>query len=185
MPDTEFFELITERLRLRRLVPADCPAMFAYRSDPSVVAYQTWEPRDLTEIERFVADQMKLHPDTPDSWFQLAITSLQTNELVGDCGLHFPADEEQQAEIGITIAPAWQRHGFAAETVSAGFGYLFDTLDKHRVYASVDPRNTPSVALLERLGMRREAHFRESFLVRGEWTDDLIYALLQREWRLR
>jgi RimJ/RimL family protein N-acetyltransferase len=39
--------------------------------------------------------------------------------------------------------------------------------------------------VLERLGMRREAHFVENELVKGEWQSELLYAVLQREWRAR
>ncbi len=61
-------------------------------------------------------------------------------------------------------------------------GYLFGPTGQHRVFGSVDPRNTASVRLLESVGMRREAHFRESLWHKGEWVDDVIFAMLQTEW---
>jgi RimJ/RimL family protein N-acetyltransferase len=66
--------------------------------------------------------------------------------------------------------------------VSAVVNYLFTDLGKHRIIASIDPRNTRSVKLLERLGMRKEAHFVKSVMIDGKWCDDCIYAILSEEW---
>ena len=59
---------------------------------------------------------------------------------------------------------------------------LFRVMGKHRIYASVDPRNLPSIKLLERIGMRKEALFKKSLWFKGAWADDLIYAVLDEEW---
>ena len=91
----------------------------------------------------------------------------------------------QQVEFGITVAPSHQGQGYASEALHAVFGHLFGALGKHRVHASVDPRNDACIALLESVGMRREGHLRESLLVDGEWVDDLLYAVLRSEWEAR
>lgn len=178
----EFTDLFTERLRLRRFEPGDAEAFFAYRSDPGVMRFQSWKPKDVEEMRRFIAGQAGLAPDTPDSWFQLAVCLRKGGELIGDCGLHFPLNESWQAEIGYTIAPRRQRRGYGLEAVRALLDYLFTGLSKHRVYASLDPRNRASVALLERLGMRREACFKASVPEGGGWADDAVYALLAEEY---
>jgi RimJ/RimL family protein N-acetyltransferase len=85
--------------------------------------------------------------------------------------------------FGITLAPAFQRRGYASEALRALLHLAFDTLGKHRVYASIDPRNAASLALFERAGFRREAHHVESLWLMGEWVDDVILAMLAREWR--
>ena len=71
----------------------------------------------------------------------------------------------------------------ATEALSALIDMLFDELAKHRIIASIDPRNEPSIRLMERLGFRKEAHFHRSIFMHGEWTDDVIYAMLQSEWK--
>ena len=58
-------------------------------------------------------------------------------------------------------------------------------MKKRRIIASVDPRNTVSIRLIERIGFRKEAHFKESYYLRGEWVDDLIYAKLKEEWTIQ
>ena len=81
------------------------------------------------------------------------------------------------------MAPEHQGRGYATEAVRLLLTYLFSERGKHRIAAYCDPRNAASAALLERLGMRREGHLRESTWAKGEWTDDLVYALLPDEWQ--
>src|SRR5438876_3812830 len=103
-------------------------------------------------------------------------------ELVGDKAVVPGARDPRQCEIGFAIATGHQGHGYATEAARLLVGYLFGRRAKHRITASCDARNTASAAVLERLGMRREGHLRESSWAKGEWTDDLLYGLLRREW---
>ncbi len=176
-------DVVTERLLLRRLRPDDAETMFAYRSDPEIMRYQGWDPESLAGVREFIADNAREEPFAPGSWRQFAIAVRSTGELAGDCGVHVPYDKPEQAEFGITVAPAFQRQGYAAEALRALLRLTFDTLGKHRVFASVDPRNAPSIALFERAGFRKEAHHVESLWLMGEWVDDVIVAMLAREWR--
>ncbi len=182
---TDFQDLLTERLRLRRLEPADAEAMFAYRSDPRVTAYQGWEPASREEVASYIVSLAGAAPDVPGSWFQVGITLREDGDLIGDVGIHVPVHDRRQAEIGITLVHDRQGRGYGTEALRAVLGYLFGELGKHRVYGSVDPRNLRSIALLERLGMRKEAHHRQSLWFKGEWVDDVIYAVLDGEWSLR
>ena len=60
--------------------------------------------------------------------------------------------------------------------------YAFTGLGAHRVVGRMDARNVASARVMERLGMRREAHLLENEYVKGEWTDEVIYAVLDTEW---
>ena len=174
-------ELATTRLRLDALRRDDAAALFAYRADPVVSRYQGWQPATLDEARQFIERQQLVAFDTPESWYQFALRSRGTGELFGDLGLHFV--DADTVEFGITIAPAQQGQGLAAEAVRAVLALVFDTLRRHRVYASVDPRNLGCVRLLQRLGLRQEAHHHESLRDGDGWADDAIYAMLACEWR--
>ncbi|MET3651079.1 GNAT family N-acetyltransferase [Dyella japonica] len=174
-------ELTTARLRIDALREGDAAALFGYRSDPEVSRYQGWRPASLADAEGFIRNQSGIAVPSPGEWFQRAIRRHGEPTLIGDLGLCL--SEDGQAEFGVTLAPDAQGHGLAREAVGALFDGLFGGLDIHRVHASVDPRNASSMALLKALGMRQEAHFRESLLFRGEWVDDVVFALLAREWR--
>ena len=87
-----------------------------------------------------------------------------------------------QVEVGCTLKKTFQGKGYATEALTAMVNYFFTILKKHRIVASIDPRNTASIRLIERLGFRKEAHFKESYFLRGEWVDDIIYAMLDKDW---
>jgi RimJ/RimL family protein N-acetyltransferase len=78
--------------------------------------------------------------------------------------------------------PEMGGQGYATEAAAAMVDLAFNGLGAHRVYARIDARNLASVRLAKRLGLRREAHLRENEWFKGEWTDELIYAVLDREW---
>jgi RimJ/RimL family protein N-acetyltransferase len=183
MTDAGFTELAAERVVLRRFTAADLPAFAAYRSDPEIARYQSWEPPfPLAKAEVMLEELAEIHPDTPGEWYQFAVALRGSGELIGDCAAHTLADDPRQAEIGFTFAPANQGRGYATEAVRRLLEYLFRERDKHRVSANCDDRNARSAALLRRVGMRREGLLVESTWAKGEWTNDELYAVLRREW---
>jgi len=183
MPDEGFTVLTGPRVVLRRFRPADVGRFVAYRSSARVARFQSWDaPYPRAAGERFIRQMMRQHPDTAGEWFQFAVALSPAGPLIGDCAALPRADDPRQCEIGFTIAGEHQGHGYATEAARLLVGYLFAARGKHRITASCDARNTASAAVLERLGMRREGHLRESTWAKGEWTDDLLYGLLHDEW---
>jgi RimJ/RimL family protein N-acetyltransferase len=177
MPD----EIRTERLVLRSLHASDADHVHAYRSDSEVARFQSWDAQSLDEVRAFIAEQSTVSYDEP-GWYQLAIARRSTDRVVGDLGVHILEHDIRQVELGFTLAPDAQGQGYAAEAVRGMLGHLFAALGKHRVIASTDPRNERSIALLRRVGFRLEAHHRESLWFKDAWADDLIFALLRRDW---
>lgn len=180
MPD---MKIQTPRLVLDALRPDDAAALFACRGDPSVARYQGWQPASVDEAAEFIVRQAAVPFGGAGTWCQRAIRRRDSGELIGDLGIHFPPTNEGAVELGISLTPAQQGHGYAREAMAAAVDLVFSSLDYRRVVGSVDPRNRASVALLRALGFRQEAHHVESLRVHGEWVDDAIYALLAREWR--
>ena len=182
-PATKFEDLTTPRLVLRRLRPEDAEPMFRYRSHPVVSRFQSWAPGAPSVTAAFIEEQIRIEPDTPGTWLQLGIVASDSGELIGDCGIRFPPGTSRDVELGMTLAAQHQGRGYAMEALEAVLEYVFERLGKRRVYGSVDPRNVRSLKLLERAGLSREAHFRESLWFKGAWADDVIYAMLVGEWR--
>jgi RimJ/RimL family protein N-acetyltransferase len=184
-PDDGFEALVTVRLTIRRFEVTDVPAFAAYRSVPAVARYQSWDiPFGEEQARRFVAALATSHPDTADEWFQFAVTETTSGRLLGDVAAA-PESDHRLARIGFTLAPEARGRGFATEAVTGLLDYLFHARGKHRVAADCDPRNLASVALLERVGLRREAHHLQSAWWKGEWTDAFLYAVLADEWSAR
>lgn len=179
-------KLETPRLVLRPFRSDDLEAFVAYRSDPENARYQGWEAPFSREAGiRFIQEMMHQPLGEPGSWYQVAIERKVDGRLIGDCALHFLENAPNQVEIGFTLDRAAQGQGYGVEAVTRVLGYLFDDLDYHRVIAICDVNNVRSARLLERVGMRREGHFIENFWLKGAWTSEYHYAILQREWRAR
>ena len=173
----------TQRLTLRPTVPADAVAMFGYRSLAGVSRWMTQLPTDV-EVWRAAFDKRCPH----------GLTICLDGEVIGDLFLKTEdawAQAEVRehardvfAEIGWAIDPAYTGQGYAAEAVRELITIAFDGLGLRRVTANCFADNEPSWRLMERVGMRREAHnVRDTLHRDGEWYDGLIYALLADEWR--
>ena len=177
-------ELMSTRLRLRRLRPDDAGAIYAYRGLPEVARYQSWDSFTLDDAVRLIASQREVVPNKPGSWLQLALTSTESDQVVGDCGIHFPDGDGRQVELGITLSPAHRGRGLAAEAIDSVLRYAFDTLGKHRAWAVTDAENEAAARLFRRLGFRQEAHFVEHAWFKGGCCE-YVFAMLAREWRER
>ena len=175
-------QLESDRLTLRRLKEADAAEIFHYRSLPEVAKYQSWTSFSLADAENLVAFQATLEPDAPGTWLQMAIVENETTSVVGDCGIHFLAELPNQVELGITLAPTFQRRGYAFEALESVLDHLFHEMSKHRVIAVVDPDNRAAVNLFTELGFRQEAHHIENVWHHGRWGSELTFAMLAREW---
>ena len=179
--------LESERLILRPFQEADIEPFAAYRSDPEIARYQSWEPPvTLEQAARFVNDMKNARPGVQGEWYQWAVERKAAPGLIGDCAFQIlPPDgahDPRQAEIGFSFARAYQGQGFAAEAVSRLLDYLFDDLNLHRVVAITDTENRGAARLLERLGLRHEGTFVENIWFKGAWGSEFAYALLRREW---
>ena len=180
----DFTTLETARLRLRHFKDSDLTLFMGYRNDPIVAKYQSWEGISELEARTFIQEQKETQPGIPGQGFQVAIELKATGVLIGDCFFMMNALDHRQAEIGFTLSRENQGYGYATEAVSRFLNYAFHTFDLHRIIAITDCENIASVALLERLGMRREGHFIQNIWFKGKWGDEYQYAILKEEWLL-
>ncbi|MHB9032174.1 MAG: GNAT family N-acetyltransferase [Anaerolineae bacterium] len=175
--------LETPRLILRPFREEDAEAFSAYRSDPQVAHFQGWNaPFTRIQAKAFITHMSNVKPGTAGRWYQFALERKASPGLIGDVAFHRRADDPQQAEIAFTLAREWQHQGYAFEAAECLLEYLFRDLGLHRVTAICDDENYRSVNVLERLGMRREAHAIENVWFKGAWGSEYQYALLEREW---
>jgi RimJ/RimL family protein N-acetyltransferase len=157
--------------------------LFSYRSLPEVYRYQRWAPRDLDEAVDFILRYSANRAIEEDDWRQLGIYHKAGGALMGDCG--FRILEAEQAEIGYTIAPAYQRRGFGSEVVTSLVSYLFEEHHLQRLIARTDPANIGSIRILKRIGFRMEAHSPMSIEIGGEGEDDFVFSILREDWAVR
>ncbi|HEX5290568.1 MAG TPA: GNAT family protein [Streptosporangiaceae bacterium] len=176
----------TARLTLRPFSPGDFDDLYAYQSRPDVARYLRWNARDRAQVREALAAQCaETDLRAPGDWLTFAVVWREAGRVVGEIGLKLVSAEHRQGEIGFVFNPDYQGRGLATEAAGAMLGLGFETIGWHRIIGSCDARNRASARLMERVGMRREAHFVHSEIVTGQWADELVYAVLEHEWRAR
>jgi RimJ/RimL family protein N-acetyltransferase len=176
------YPIRTARLLLRPYQSDDVDAVYAYQRLPETARYLPHEPMSRAEAlvtRRIDSSTLGGVGEVVNMIVELA----QTGGLVGDCVLFWRS--HGQGEVGYVLDPAHHGRGFATEAVEALLRLGFEDLRLHRVAARCDARNAASWRVMERAGLRREAHLVQSQFIKGEWTDELIYAILHSEWAAR
>ena len=180
------YPIETARLLLRPCEPRDLDVMADIRSRPDIVRYLYWGVQTREEVAGALAKRMTMTAlEKQGDGMALAVELKDTGAMIGDVVLQWLSEEHLQGETGFVFHPDYHGKGYAFEAAREMLRLGFDELGLHRIIGRCDARNTASARLLERLGMRREAHFRENEWFKGEWGDELIYAMLDREWAER
>ncbi|MEZ4673848.1 MAG: GNAT family protein [Caldilineaceae bacterium] len=169
----------TERLCIRPFRNTDWPAVHGYMSLPAAILYMAKSVMSEAETQEYI--QKQLGDDATD----FALIRLADNQLIGHMVFH-PWFAPRTYEIGWIVHPAYQRRGYASEAALALLRYGFEEMDLHRIIATCQPENPASYRVMEKIGMRREGHFRQC-IDRGNdtWWDEYFYALLADEWQER
>jgi RimJ/RimL family protein N-acetyltransferase len=176
--------LDTPRLRLRTLVEADVPALFAIFNDPEAMRYWTSPPMtDVAEAEALLRD-IQRHAEA-ETLFQWGIARRDDELVIGTCTLFRIERQHRRGELGYIVRRDLWGRGLAKEALTAIVNHAFGPLGLHRLEADIDPRNAGSIRSVERLGFKLEGHLRERFFVAGEIQDSLIYGLLAQDWKAR
>lgn len=170
----------TDRVVCREFRLEDLKTFAAYRALPKVARFQSWTEFTYDDALALFETMNQVAFATIGHWFQLALVEKGTNQMIGDLAVHFVDDH--QVEIGFTLDPQFQGKGFAREAVLGLLEFLFGKLALHRVTATTDTENIPSWRLLERVGFRREGHFKENIFFKGTWGSEFQYAMLASEW---
>jgi RimJ/RimL family protein N-acetyltransferase len=174
----------TPRLTLRALTLDDFVDVHAYDSRPDVARYVYWAPRtdeeSKTALGRY-ATRTELVKE--GDGLVLGIVLGEAGRVVGQVDLQWLSRVHRTGEIGFIVNPEFRGRGIAVEAAGVMFRLGFEGFGLHRIIGRCDARNLASTRVMERLGMRREAHFIENEHVKGEWTDEFTYAILDREWK--
>ena len=174
----------TPRLALRSVEPRDVGALFAIFSDPESMRYWSSPPmRDPAEAEALLADIIR-HAEA-GTLFQWGIAERENDRVIGTCTLFKLETQHRRAELGYIIRRDHWGRGLAREALTALLHHAFSERKLHRLEADVDPRNSRSIRLVERLGFKLEGHLRERYLVGDDIQDSLMYGILATEWRAR
>lgn len=179
------YPLRTKRLHLRPLRLADLDALHDIKSRPKVARYEYWEPQTRQQTADWLAKKAGRDTFEEGEWLTLAVVRPDFEPVVGTVSLHWTNKEWRQGELGYLLHPDHQGFGYATEAAQEMLRVGFDILGLHRIIARAEPRNTASIRVMERLGMRHEAYFRHCEHVKGEWCDGTTWAILDEEFGKR
>jgi RimJ/RimL family protein N-acetyltransferase len=177
------YPIVTERLLLRPLTADDVDALLAYRGRPDVCRYVPFEPMDKQLIADRLAGPWARTALTDDGQsLSLGAVLARTGQLVGDVVLFWHSREHGGGELGYVFNPDFAGHGYATEAARAMLRLGFEDLGLHRIVARIDERNEASAGVARRLGMRQEARLVDNEIFKGDWSTELQFAQLAREW---
>jgi RimJ/RimL family protein N-acetyltransferase len=176
--------LLTPRLALRAVEDDDAEALLALFGDAERMRFWGHAPLASTEDAAAYVESIREGAARGDL-LQWVIAPRSDGEgagrLLGTCTLAAVDAHHRRAGLGVALLPEAEGAGFAAEAAGAAIRYAFEDLDLHRVTADADPRNAAALALLERVGFRREGVLREHYRSGDEWQDGVMYGRLRGE----
>jgi RimJ/RimL family protein N-acetyltransferase len=178
------YPIRTERLELRPHRLADVDDLLAFHSRPDVVRFIPWPVRDRAQTA--TALELKLGQGEltePGQWLVLAVELRQTRTVIGEVLLKWVSDTDRLGELGFAFHSDFHGLGLAAEAATAMMRLGFEDLGLHRIEARCLVDNVSSARLLERLGMRWQGRFVHGVWFKGEWADQLVYSVIEDEWR--
>lgn len=171
----------TERLILRELMAEDAQALNAVDAHPDVARWLGFTA-SLDDSRGYVESVMRDARESPRQYYTLAIVTKADNRLIGRCGFDRGGPHLAEGALGYSLHRDHWGQGYMTEAIRALIGFGFAEVKLHRIMAEADPLNVGSWRVMEKVGMRREGHLRENFLLDGAWCDSYLYAILDREW---
>jgi ribosomal-protein-alanine N-acetyltransferase len=176
----KFIELESDRLKYRQITMEDSESFFEIRTNKNVMEFMGREEmKSISESENLIksiTETFKLGSGI--SW---GIIEKSTNKLIGYFGFWRIDSSHCRGEIGFALHPNNWGNGYMKETAGKLIEYGFKEINLHSIEANVNPNNLPSIKLLEKLGFRKEAYFRENYLFKNNFEDSIIYSLLERD----
>jgi RimJ/RimL family protein N-acetyltransferase len=168
----------TPRLQIRLVTEADLPALLTFNGDDEVtryLPYTTWQ--NMNDAWAWYARMMGLQE--AGGTLQFVVVDKQSAQAAGTCLLFRHDEASARAELGYVLARTQWGRGVMREALAALIDHAFTHIALRRLEAEIDPRNTASVALLQRLGFTREGLLRQRWSTKGELIDSALYGLLR------
>ena len=179
-----FKELQSDRLLLRQITSQDSEALFEIYSNKEVMLY--FDDRGAFESLSEAEDMAKGYEDGIKNRAEIrwGIVLKETGKLIGTCGFHAISDYDKRVEVGYDLNREYWGQKIMTEALSLIISFAFEVSDVNRIEAFVEPPNTGSRTLLEKLGFTMEGTLRQHEMCRGELIDIQILGLLRKDWKL-
>lgn len=176
----EFPNIETKNLILKSFTIQDAEELFKIRSDDRVTKYLDRDNhKTVDESKTMIQAIIQSYKDKAGiTWI---IREKASFEVLGYAGFWNLVRENVRAEIGYALKPEYWGKGYMSETLLKVIEFGFNEFKLHSIVGNVNPENKRSIKLLEKLGFKKEAHFREDYLYNGKYLDSEIFCLLETD----
>ena len=171
--------LETNRLILRNYQIEDWERVHTYGSVPEFSKFELWGPNSVEDTKKFVADMVAQASQEDRYMFNFAICLKEKDLLIGGCGIRRESQTSCTANLGWSISPEFQTKGFATEAAQKLIHFGFDQLHLLLIYATCDSRNSPSIKVMEKLGMNCVGCLKDDKMQKGHLRDTFRYELIK------
>ncbi len=172
----------TERLTLRRMQESDLQTYYEIDNHPGHCQYLSRPPHTLEQSREFITTARDLRLDEEGHYLHVSVDLKSTNTMIGNVCIKVESQVHRQGDVGWFLSAKLRGQGLATEAVVSWLDFCFSTIDLHRVTARCDAANERSRAMMERIGMRQEAHYKQIAYFDDVWHDQYCYAILKPEW---
>ena len=172
----------TARLRIRSFTLADAEEYFDLESDPELFNFEITTPKTREESDASLLNLLRsdLSPDI-QNWREWAIELKTEGKAIGLICMSYHDLRRRMLEVGFRVMKEYQGMGYGSEALRGVIEAIFRSTDTHRIFACTDGLNHASQRMMEKAGMKREAHLRENVLIGEDYHDEVIYGVLRRE----
>lgn len=183
----KYIELESDRLTFRKFRPDDFPVVFDWLSNLENMKYRSSEPKNEREAREYLDWAIKCTEQDDCINFRYAVVLKETGALIGSCELAFT--DKDPAELAWELHRDYWRRGYGTEIGEKLLRLGFEILTLRRIVADCNTLNRGSYRIMEKIGMRREAHYikyyRSNSALDHAWCDKYLYAILREEWMER
>lgn len=172
--------LETDRLILRKMTMEDQHDLFEYASDPELTKYTLWDYHRTLENSIYYL-QLILEQYENEQVSNWAIVLKSNKKMIGTCGFVYWAPEHHRAEVGYALSRKYWNRGIMSEAIQELISFGFDNMDLNRIEARCNTGNIGSERIMQKSGMTFEGIIREQLLIKGQFEDIKLYAILKRE----
>jgi len=175
-------ELKTPRLRIREFIETDYPAL---RDMDSRAEFNTYEREFVSEAQtrQSLDESISAQLEFPRTMYRMAISIPPSDTARGVINIRSNIAKIREWEVGWAVHPDEWGKGYATEAAWNMINWAFNEFNLHRVVAFCHTENDASVRVMEKLGMRRDGRLRETRWLNGQWWDEYVYAVLEKEWK--
>ena len=170
-------ELVTARIKLRRISQIDLTDMYEFTSIQSVTEFLEWDAHEsIVPTKEFISKTMNDYA-TKETTFTWGVEYLEDSKLIGTIRIYDYVPKYGRAEVSYIINPAYQGKGIMTEALRQIYYHCFNNLSMVRLQAKCSTRNLGSIKLLQKTGMLKEGCLRKYYIAHGMRHDSFIFAI--------